>query len=76
CGSAGSAMLEVAKYYELRGSRKIADVVADHISNKQVRLPDGTFFRKNLMHTFHEDTMWRRPLHERAVPRALLPAHE
>ncbi|MDF9827612.1 unsaturated rhamnogalacturonyl hydrolase [Ereboglobus sp. PH5-10] len=63
CGSAGSAMLEVAKYYELRGSRKIADVVADHISNKQVRLPDGTFFRKNLMHTFHEDTMWADDLY-------------
>jgi rhamnogalacturonyl hydrolase YesR len=63
CGSAGSALLETAKYYELDGYRRIADVVAEHISTKQIRLPDGTFFRKNLMHTFHEDTMWADDLY-------------
>ena len=41
----------------------IADVVADHISNRQIRLPDGTFFRKNLMHSFHEDTLWADDLY-------------
>ena len=63
CGSAGSALLETAKYFDLHGYRVIADVVADHISNKQIRLPDGTFFRKNLMHTFHEDTLWADDLY-------------
>ncbi|MBE2213629.1 MAG: glycoside hydrolase family 88 protein [Opitutaceae bacterium] len=63
CGSAGSALLEVAKYFDLRGFRVIADIVADHISTKQIRLSDGTFFRKNLMHSFHEDTLWADDLY-------------
>jgi rhamnogalacturonyl hydrolase YesR len=58
CGSFGSVLLEVASHFEIRGARDIADFVADYITNKQIRLPDGTFFRKNLMHVFHEDTMW------------------
>lgn len=63
CGSAGSALLEAAKYFDLDGYRRIADLVADYITNKQIRLPDGTFFRKHLMHTFHEDTMWADDLY-------------
>jgi rhamnogalacturonyl hydrolase YesR len=63
CGSAGSALLEAAKQFELPGHRRIADTVADHISNKQVRLDDGTFFRKHLMHVFHEDTLWADDLY-------------
>ncbi len=63
CGSAGSALLETAKYFELPGHRRIADIVADYISNKQIRLKDGTFFRKHLMHVFHEDTMWADDLY-------------
>ena len=58
CGSFGSTLLEVMKHHEIAGGRAIADYVADYISNKQVRLPDGTFFRKHLMHVFHEDTLW------------------
>jgi len=58
CGSFGSTLLEVMKHHEIPGGRAIADYVADYISNKQVRLPDGTFFRKHLMHVFHEDTLW------------------
>ena len=46
CGSFGSAMLEVGKYFDLAGSRTIADYVADYISNKQARLEDGTFYRQ------------------------------
>ena len=63
CGSAGSALLETAKYFDLRGFRVIADVVADHITTRQIRLSDGTFFRKNLMHSFHEDTLWADDLY-------------
>ena len=63
CGSFGSCMLEVAKSFELAGYKEIAEYVADYISNKQIRLPDGTFFRKNLMHVFHENTMWADDLY-------------
>jgi rhamnogalacturonyl hydrolase YesR len=41
----------------------IADYVADYISNKQARLEDGTFYRKMLMHVFHEQTMWADDLY-------------
>jgi unsaturated rhamnogalacturonyl hydrolase len=58
CGSFGSTLLEVMKYADIPGGRAIADYVADYITNKQVRLADGTFFRKHLMHVFHEDTLW------------------
>ncbi len=63
CGSFGSVLLEVAAHFEIRGFREVADFVADYIANKQIRLPDGTFFRKNLMHVFHEDTMWADDLY-------------
>ncbi len=63
CGSFGSVMLEVAKYFPIEGFREIADYVADYISNKQARLPDGTFYRKILMHIFHENTMWADDLY-------------
>ena len=58
CGSFGSVLLEVAAHFDIRGFKDVADFVADYIANKQIRLPDGTFFRKNLMHVFHEDTLW------------------
>lgn len=63
CGSFGSSLLEAMKYFEIPGGRAIADYVADFISNRQVRLPDGTFFRKHLMHVFHEDTLWADDLY-------------
>lgn len=63
CGSFGSTLLEVMKYHDIPGGREIADYVADYITNKQVRLPDGTFFRKHLMHAFHEDTLWADDLY-------------
>jgi unsaturated rhamnogalacturonyl hydrolase len=58
CGSFGSAMLEVNQFFPVKGAREIADYVGDYITNKQARLPDGTFYRKILMHIFHENTMW------------------
>lgn len=63
CGSFGSSLLEVMKYADIPGGRSIADYVADYITSKQVRLPDGTFFRKHLMHVFHEDTLWADDLY-------------
>ncbi len=63
CGSFGSCVLEVAKFFEIPGVTPIVDYVADYIAHKQVRRPDGTFFRKRLMHTFHEDTLWADDLY-------------
>lgn len=63
CGSFGSCLLEMGKYCKIPGLREIADYVADYITRRQIRLPDGTFFRKNLMHTFHEDTLWADDLY-------------
>ncbi len=63
CGSFGSCMLEVAKAAELRGVREIADYVGDYILHRQARLADGTFYRKMLMHAFHENTMWADDLY-------------
>ncbi len=63
CGSFGSCLLEVMKHEQVPGGREISDYVADYISNRQIRLPDGTFFRKHLMHEFHEDTLWADDLY-------------
>jgi len=63
CGSFGSCMLEVARHCEITGFKEIADYVADYIANKQARLPDGTFYRKILMHIFHKDTLWADDLY-------------
>jgi unsaturated rhamnogalacturonyl hydrolase len=63
CGSFGAAMLEAAKLLPIEGYREIADYVADYIANKQARLPDGTFYRKMLMHVFHENTLWADDLY-------------
>ena len=58
CGSFASMMLEVNKYLGLRDVKKVADYVGDYIYNHQSRLEDGTFFRKEMMHHFHNMTMW------------------
>jgi rhamnogalacturonyl hydrolase YesR len=63
CGSFGSCLLEVARHHELRGFREIADYVADYILHKQDRLADGSFYRKQMMHVFHENTMWADDLY-------------
>ncbi len=58
CGSFASMMLEVHKYLGIENVRYVADYVADYIFNKQDRLPSGAFFRKDMMHSFHNQTMW------------------
>jgi unsaturated rhamnogalacturonyl hydrolase len=63
CGSFGSSMLEVAKHLNIEGYVEIAHFVADFILNKQDRFPDGTFFRREMMHEFHENTMWADDLY-------------
>ncbi|HVT89586.1 MAG TPA: glycoside hydrolase family 88 protein [Tepidisphaeraceae bacterium] len=63
CGSFGSVFLEVAKDHKIEGYREIVDYVADYISNMQDRQPDGCFYRKKMMHIFHENTMWADDLY-------------
>ena len=63
CGSFASMMLEVNKYLGLRDVMKVADYVGDYIYNHQSRLEDGTFFRKEMMHHFHNMTMWADDLY-------------
>ena len=63
CGSFGSCMLEVGKYTDLKGYEGMAHFVADFITTKQDRFPDGTFYRREMMHEFHENTMWADDLY-------------
>ena len=63
CGSFASMMLEVNKYLGLRDVKKVADYVGDYIYNHQSILEDGTFFRKEMMHHFHNMTMWADDLY-------------
>ena len=56
-------MLAVNKYLGLRDVKKVADYVGDYIYNHQSRLEDGTFFRKEMMHHFHNMTMWADDLY-------------
>ena len=63
CGSFASMMLEVNKYLGLRDVKKVADYVGDYIYNHQSRLEDGTFFRKEMMHHFHNMTTWADDLY-------------
>ena len=63
CGSFASTMLEVHKYLPIDGVKRVADYVGDFISNVMSRLPDGTFYRKELMHHFHNQTLWADDLY-------------
>ncbi|MBD5779464.1 glycoside hydrolase family 88 protein [Pelagicoccus sp. NFK12] len=63
CGSFGSCMLETASHRKIEGFERIAHFVAEFISNKQDRFPDGTFYRREMMHEFHENTMWADDLY-------------
>lgn len=63
CGSFASMMLEVNKYMPIDGIKKVADYVGDYVFNKQARLEDGSFFRKDQMHHFHNMTMWADDLY-------------
>lgn len=63
CGSFASMMLEVNKCVGLKDVKKVADYVGDYIFNHQARLEDGTFFRKEMMHHFHNQTMWADDLY-------------
>ena len=49
CGSFGAATLEAYKESPSPEIRLVADAIADYILNKQVRTPDGAFYRVHTM---------------------------
>lgn len=63
CGSFGSLMLEVAKDRDIGDYAHIALYVGEYITKKQARLEDGCFWRKQMMHKFHNGTMWADDLY-------------
>jgi rhamnogalacturonyl hydrolase YesR len=63
CGSFASTMLELALHTTVRNSREVADYVADYIRNRQPRLPDGAFVRRNSYSLIAEDTLWADDLY-------------
>lgn len=58
CGSFASALLEVMKDHEIPEGRKIADMAADFVANRQQRLDDGTFYRNDSYLSIMDETMW------------------
>jgi unsaturated rhamnogalacturonyl hydrolase len=58
CGSFGATMLLALQNQPLRGAERIADVIADYISNKQDRLSDGSLYRKPKHVDFPNATLW------------------
>lgn len=63
CGSFGSLMLEVAKDRNIGDYSYIANYVGEYITKHQSRLEDGCFYRKQMMHKFHNGTMWADDLY-------------
>ncbi|MFP3090802.1 glycoside hydrolase family 88 protein [Treponema sp. TIM-1] len=63
CGSFGALVLEAARDRDLGDYRQAVELVGDFILRRQDRLEDGTFFRKNLMHRFHNGTLWADDLY-------------
>jgi rhamnogalacturonyl hydrolase YesR len=63
CGAFGALMLEAAKDRDIGAYQEAADYVGNHILHKQDRLPEGAFYRKKLMHHFHNGTMWADDLY-------------
>jgi len=67
CGSFGSLVLELAKDSgngALLGEFSVAaDYTADHIINKQDRMREGCFYRRSMMHHFHDETIWADDLY-------------
>jgi rhamnogalacturonyl hydrolase YesR len=63
CGSFGALVLEAARDRDLGDYHQAVEFVGDFILRRQDRLEDGTFFRKNLMHHFHNGTLWADDLY-------------
>jgi unsaturated rhamnogalacturonyl hydrolase len=58
CGSFGATMLLALQERELVGAAEIGDLIADYISSKQDRLPDGALYRKPRYVDVQHPTLW------------------
>ncbi|MCS7460771.1 glycoside hydrolase family 88 protein [Paenibacillus doosanensis] len=58
CGSFGATMLLALQDRPIQGAEPIAEVIADYISNKQDRLPEGALYRKPKHVDFPNATLW------------------
>lgn len=58
CGAFGAFIQEAALKLGLENCRGVCDFIADYMQNRQDRLENGAFYRKNQLHSFHNETMW------------------
>ncbi len=58
CGAFGALTEEAALSLGVKNTGKICDYISDYIENRQPRLKNGAFYRKNQLHSFHNDTLW------------------
>jgi rhamnogalacturonyl hydrolase YesR len=63
CGSFGSLILELAKDRDIGIFAPVVDYTAEHILKKQDRREEGCFWRREMMHHFHNGTMWADDLY-------------
>ena len=63
CGSFGSLILELSKDLDIGNFALPADYTAEHILKKQDRLKEGCFWRRDMMHHFHNQTLWADDLY-------------
>ena len=58
CGAFGALVEEAALSLGVKNTEKICDFISDYIENSQPRLENGAFYRKDQLHSFHNETMW------------------
>ena len=63
CGSFGALVLEAVRDRDLGDYHRAVVLTSDFILRRQDRLADGTLFRKQLMHHFHNNTLWADDLY-------------
>ena len=67
CGSFGALVLEAARGRDNDGFSQDFDLaveyVGGHILDKQDRRPEGCFWRRDMMHSFHNETLWADDLY-------------
>jgi len=63
CGSFGSLVLEMAKDRDIGDYKSAVEITGKHIIEKQDRREEGCFWRRMMMHNFHNDTLWADDLY-------------
>jgi len=63
CGSFGSLVLELAKDRRLGDYALAVNLTGDHILKTQDRREEGCFWRREMMHHFHNGTLWADDLY-------------